>query len=73
MMSLKDRLAAAQKTSKPEVMYSVDGANFQEWALSNLDNRGSAAHKSIGTLVTAINNNNITVEAAKSQFIALLS
>lgn len=71
MMSLTERLNAAKKSN--EVMYSVDGANFQEWALNNLDARGSNAHKAIGTLVTAINNNRVTVESAKSQFIALLN
>jgi hypothetical protein len=72
MMSLSERLAAAKQNNKPEVMYTVEGATFQEYALSNLDFKGSVAHKSIGTLVTAINNNQITVEAAKSQFIASL-
>lgn len=65
LMSLTDRMNAV-KNSKPEIMYSVAGANFQEWALSNLDNRGSIAHKSIGKFVTAINNNQITIESAKS-------
>ena len=71
MMSLSERLAAAKKNT--EVMYTVDGANFQEWALNRLDARGSIAHKAIGGLVTAINNNKIDVATAKSQFIALLN
>lgn len=69
---LSQRLAAA-KLNKPEVMYSAIGAEFQEWALSNLDCKGSIAHKSIGTLVTSINNNQISVENARNQFTALLS
>lgn len=72
MMTLSQRLAAV-KTSKPEVMYTAEGANFQEFALSNLDFKGSVAHKSIGKFVTMINNNEISVESAKSQFIALLN
>lgn len=73
MTSLTARLNAVKQNSKPEVMYSVDGANFQEYALSNLDNRGSEAHKSIGKFVTMINNNEISIEDAKIQFTALLN
>ncbi len=55
------------------VMYSREGAEFQEWAPSKLDAKGSEAHKAIGQLVTAINNAETTVDVAKSKFIRLLS
>ena len=58
--------------SKP-VMYSVAGAKFQEYALSILDAKNSTAHKSIGSFVTAINNNQISVEQATEQYVSLLS
>lgn len=67
---ISTRLAALKNTqmSKPEVMYSAIGAEFQEYCLANLDSRGSAAHKMIGSLVTAINNNKISVSDAKTAF-----
>lgn len=67
MSTLTARLNASKQ------MYSVDGAKFQEYALSILDNKGSQAHQSIGALVTKINNNQITVNEAIAQYSALLS
>lgn len=71
MTSLTARLQAV-KNQTTEVMYSVAGATFQEWALNRIDYRGSEAHKSIGSLVTAINNNRMTVSEAQTRFTALL-
>lgn len=71
MTSLTARLAAV-KNQNTEVMYSVAGATFQEWALNRIDYRGSEAHKAIGSLVTAINNNRLTVAEAQKRFTALL-
>ena len=74
MSTLTARLAeVTNKQNSTIVMWSADGANFQEWAINNLDHKNSVAHKLIGSLVTAINNNNISVENAKQQFIAALS
>ena len=53
-------------------MYSVEGATFQEYAINHLDRKGSQAHGMIGSLVTAINNNQISVEDATVRFIAAL-
>lgn len=53
-------------------MYSVAGATFQEWAINRLDRKGSTAHSMIGSLVTAINNNQISVNEAESRFVASL-
>jgi hypothetical protein len=53
-------------------MYSPDGAQFQEYALNNLDYKGSAAHRAIGSLVTAINKHEMTVAEAKATFHSLL-
>lgn len=69
-MSLKARLAITPTPVAP-VMYSAEGAMFQEWALSNLDLKGSVAHQSIGRLVTAINNGYKSVTEAKSEFVSL--
>lgn len=67
---ISTRLAALKlaQTAKPEIMYTAIGAEFQEYCLANLDNRGSAAHKMIGSLVTMINNNRISVSDAKTAF-----
>ena len=74
MSTLTARLAEINsKQNSTVVMWSADGANFQEWAINNIDYKGSVAHKLIGSLVTAINNNNISVENAKAQFVAALS
>ena len=73
MSTLTARLNAAKQNSKPEVMYSVNGAKFQEYALSVLDAKGSEAHRSIGHFVTAINNDKITIVEAIAQYSALLS
>lgn len=72
MSTLQARLQATRQNNSAIAMYSVDGATFQEYALNLLDYKGSAAHKAIGGLVTAINNKQISVVDAKSQFIALL-
>jgi hypothetical protein len=70
MSTLTARLNASKQNA--QVMYSVDGAKFQEVALSMLDCKGSAAHKSIGQFVTAINNNQITYTQAIAQYTSLL-
>lgn len=72
MSTLTARLNASKIEKTSEVMYSVDGAKFQEWAINRIDAKGSAAHLSIGKLVTMINNNVITVAEAESKFTALL-
>lgn len=72
-MSLLTERLNASKNKTSEKMYSVDGASFQEWAINRIDFKGSQAHQAIGGLVTAINNNRIDVQSAKSEFIALLS
>jgi hypothetical protein len=53
-------------------MYTVEGAQFQERALNALDFKGSVAHKMIGSLVTAINNNQISVRDAEIKFASAL-
>lgn len=53
-------------------MYSAAGATFQEWAINRLDRKGSTAHSMIGSLVTAINNSQVTVSEAESRFVAAL-
>lgn len=73
MSALSNRLAAIEAKKTSEVMYTAEGADFQEWALSMLDYKGSAAHKMIGSLVTAINNNVLTVKEARSQFVFALA
>jgi len=70
MSALTARLAQNNTTVK---MYSVEGATFQEKALGMLDYKGSEAHKLIGSLVTAINNNQISVNDAFAKFTAALS
>jgi hypothetical protein len=72
MSALTERLAASKAKSQP-VMYSASGAMWQESALARIDFKGSAAHLSIGRLVTAINNNMISVECADREFVSLLS
>lgn len=69
MSALTARLNAVKNTEK---MYSVEGANFQEFAINHLDRKGSTAHMMIGALVTAINNDRMTVSEAKQQFFAAL-
>lgn len=54
------------------VMFSAEGASFQEWALRKLDLKGSVAHQSIGKFVTAINNSKMTIGDAERAFVALL-
>jgi hypothetical protein len=71
MSTLSARLNEV-KNSNTVKMYSVEGAKFQEVAINMLDRKGSAAHLMIGALVTAINNNQISVEDATSRFIAAL-
>lgn len=71
MSTLTARLNAVKNETTIK-MYSVDGANFQEYAINHLDRKGSKAHSMIGSLVTAINNNQISVEDATSRFIAAL-
>lgn len=73
MSALTARLNAVSAKKNDVVMYSVDGAMFQEWACNRIDFKGSPAHLSIGKLVTDINNNRLTVDAAKYAFTALLS
>lgn len=78
MSALTARLAKIENSNKQningnEVMYSAAGASFQEWAINNIDYKNSTAHKMIGSLVTAINNNRISVEDARNQFVAALS
>lgn len=71
MSTLTARLNAS-KTIAP-VMFSAEGAKFQEVAISMLDAKGSSAHKSIGQLVTLINNSQITYADAIAQYISLLN
>lgn len=71
MSALTAKLAAVRNNNQ-QVMYSAEGAQFQEWALNNLDSKGSAAHMMIGKLVTMINNNQISVSDAVAQYSALL-
>lgn len=71
MSALSQRLAEVSKKSEVK-MYSVAGATFQEYALNHLDRKGSAAHLMIGSLVTAINNDQISVEDATARFVAAL-
>jgi hypothetical protein len=59
--------------NKQNSMYSPAGASFQEWALRLLDAKGSTAHKSIGSFVTAINNGKMTIAQAEVAYTALLS
>ncbi len=73
MSALTQRLNAVKTAQTSEVMYSAEGAKFQEFAISNLDFKGSSAHKMIGGLVTDINNNRISVNEATAKFIAALS
>jgi hypothetical protein len=54
-------------TQSREIMWTREGANFQERALSMIGADKSHS-KLIGELVTAINNNRISVEAAERQF-----
>ena len=70
MSALMNRLNAVKTSEK---MYSVDGAKFQEWAINRIDYKGSSAHLMIGSLVTAINNNQISVNEAETRFQAALS
>jgi len=71
MSALSQRLAAVSQKNETK-MYSVAGATFQEWAINRLDRKGSLAHSMIGGLVTAINNDQITVNEAESRFLAAL-
>ncbi len=64
--SLKNKIA------EKNGMYSVDGAKFQEYALSALDYKGSKAHQTIGSLVTSINKREISVADATSYYNSLL-
>lgn len=73
MSALTARLASIEAKKNNEVMYSVEGAQFQEYAISILDFKGSAAHKMIGSLVTAINNKQISVSEATARYQAALS
>lgn len=72
MSTLTARLNANKQNTIAPVMYSAEGARFQEVAISMLDAKGSEAHKSIGKLVTAINNNQITYADAMAQYVSLL-
>lgn len=71
MSTLTARLNAVKNTNEVK-MYSAEGASFQEYAINRLDRKGSDAHKMIGSLVTAINNNQISVNEATARFIAAL-
>ena len=71
MSALTARLNAVKQQNEVK-MYSVEGAQFQEWAINNLDAKGSKAHQTIGSLVTKINNNQITVAEAVSIYNSLL-
>jgi hypothetical protein len=71
MSTLTARLNAV-KNENTVKMYSAEGASFQEYAINRLDRKGSQAHMMIGALVTAINNNQITVAEATNRFIAAL-
>jgi len=71
MSALTAKLAAVRNSNSIK-MYSAEGASFQEYALNNLDAKGSKAHQTIGSLVTKINNNVITVAEAVSIYNSLL-
>lgn len=71
MSALTAKLAAVRNNNEVK-MYSAAGASFQEYALNILDAKGSEAHKSIGQLVTKINNNIITVAEAVATYNSLL-
>lgn len=80
MSTLTARLAAnkAQNTIAP-VMWTPEGAKFQEDMCVMGQNtlgknfKGSEAHKNIGSLVTKINNNELTVAAATAIYVSLLN
>lgn len=65
-MTLKEQIALRNNTSKTTVMYSREGAQFQEWALSQVNDKSHSAL--IGQLVTKINNNQISVDGAVREF-----
>lgn len=71
MSALTARLNAVKQQNEVK-MYSPDGARFQEVALGMLDIKGSAAHQSIGKLVTMINNSQISYADAMAQYVSLL-
>lgn len=71
-MSLTAIINERNSKQSTEVMYSAAGAKFQEYCINRLDRKNSAAHKMIGSLVTAINNNQISVSEATSRFNAAL-
>lgn len=60
------------KAQSSEVMYTFDGARFQEEALSQLDYAHSFAHESIGRLVRAINNGQLDRDLAETIYVNLL-
>lgn len=65
--------AMQSKYQTSPVMYSVDGARFQEYALSILDYKCSPAHMAIGHFVTAINNGKMTIGEATEAYRKLLA
>ncbi len=76
-MSIASRIATAQgKTTSsnnipamPAVMYSPDGAAFQEWALQYVTQANkSVLSPEIGRLVTAINNGQMSRANAEARF-----
>ena len=68
MFSLKATIAERKG------MFSDEGAKFQEDCLNTVGLvKFSPAHKMIGSLVTAINNNQISVSEATKKFNAALS
>lgn len=70
-MSLKSRLANVQIIDNAVSMYSVEGARFQEDCLKHVtpSNKSVLVNSGlIGELVTAINNNRLTVAEAQRQF-----
>lgn len=73
MSALSNAMKNYNNRQNAEIMYSVEGASFQEYCISILDAKGSKAHQAIGKLVTDINNNRISVIDAKAQFVTLLN
>lgn len=71
-MTLNERIAKAQNNNNSAIkMYSVDGAKFQEYALSLVGSDKSYSGF-IGQLVTAINNDKLTVAEATKQINAAI-
>lgn len=72
-MLSKQNLARLTYRQDKTGSYSSVGAYFQEYALANLDSKGSIAYRSIGRLVTAINTGVMTLDLATAIYNGLKS